>query len=65
MKFTPDSIKLVILLINVKVTLFIHEALTGTLISVLEDASSQLAFSVGTFGLSNSALYLIGIKATS
>jgi hypothetical protein len=43
LKFTPDSSKLVILLTNVRVTLFIHEALTGTLISGLADASSQLA----------------------
>jgi hypothetical protein len=42
MKFTPDSSKLVILLTNVRVTLFIHEALTGTLISGLADGLSQL-----------------------
>jgi hypothetical protein len=43
MKFTPDSSKLVILLANVKVTLFIHEALNGTLIFGQADASSQLS----------------------
>jgi hypothetical protein len=42
LKFTPDSSNLVILLTNVRVTLFIHEALTGTLITGLADSSSQL-----------------------
>ena len=65
MEFTPDSSKLVILLTNVMVKLFIHEALKGTLLTGLADSSSQLMQTVGTFSISNSALYFIGLKTTS
>ena len=60
MKFTPDSSKLVMLLTNVRVTLFIHDTLHGTLISDLADVANQLESAIGTFGLSDSALYFIG-----
>ena len=43
MQFTPDSSKLAILLTNVRVTLFIHEALTGSLITGLADEYNNLA----------------------
>jgi hypothetical protein len=40
--FTPDSSKLVVLITNIRVTLFIHEALKGTLLTGLADSTSQL-----------------------
>jgi hypothetical protein len=42
MDFTPDSSKIVVLLTNIRVTLFIHEALKGILLAGLADISSHL-----------------------